>query len=694
MKHRIGSRTLSVLLAAILLVGTVACTTTPTGGDETTTDTAALTDPVTAPATEAPTVAATTPATDPDTDPATEADTTPTEPTVKEITDMDELRDILSASAFAEELRLSDSLAAVAGVTDPSALGMNRAELDSVKYPVPADSEFAHIYEAADYGITPEATDNAARLNQLFAELKTVDGLKKLHIPAGVYPIEATLQLADISDLYITGDGPEAPFELSMTAWVQGMRIDRCKNIHLNDFAFDYATPTAVAGEVVSTDGSKTVTIRIDDEFDLTDPRYNGGKITWGSYMEYKEDKATGLWVPDPKGNLLYNSTGDQVKNISDGTYDPESRELTLTFRSISKVKAGTRVSIAYTMYEYFGMYASGCEDIFVEGAHFYHTAGMTFGADTTKNLYINRFRLYPREGSRRLMTATADCLHFSACLGDVTITNSVFAYSHDDTLNIKCPYQGVTGGEGNTVRYDRSSTVYPEVGDVIDIYERAKFRYVGSFTITAIDEATGTYTVAETLPETLNAGYVLCNGSKSPRLTMQNCFIGNKRNRGLLIQCRGAEIIGCTFQNIVHGAIQILSVSDHFAEGIMPRDVTVKNCKFLGNAIEDVHIFTWGPQGTTAGTIKNVLVQNNYFYGTGAYPVDILGGGDITVTENLFDDITPRQSVIIRYGAAITVTQNTSYPKRKGGFSTVNLDDTCTDITVTDNYIQDELEA
>ncbi len=690
MKHRIGSRTLALLLAGLLLLGATACTTTPSTGDETTAGaTAAVTDP----ATEAPTDEATTPVTDPATDETTEADTTPTEPTIKEITDMDELRDILSASAFAEDIRLSDSLAAVAGVTNPSALGLSRAELDSVTYPVPADSEFAHIYEAADYGITPDATDNAARLNKLFAELKGVDGLKKLHIPAGVYPIESTLAIADISDLYITGDGPDAPFELSMTNWVQGLRVDRCKNLHFNDFAFDYATPTAVSGEVVSSD-TLTVTIRIDDEFDLTDPRYNGGKITWGSYMEYKEDKATGLWVPDPKGNLLYNSTGDQVKNITDGTYNAESRELTLTFRSLGKVKAGTRVSIAYTMYEYFGMYASGCEDIYVEGARFYHTAGMTFGADTTKNIYINRFRLYPREGSRRLMTATADCLHFGSCLGDVTVTNSVFAYSHDDTLNIKCPYQGVVNGEGNTVRYDRSSNVHPEIGDVIDIYERAKFRHIGSFTITAIDEGTGTYTVAETLPETLNSGYVLCNGSKSPRLTMQNCFIGNKRNRGLLIQCRGAEIIGCTFQNIVHGAIQILSVSDHFAEGIMPCDVTVKNCKFLGNAIEDVHVFTWGPQGTTAGTIKNVLVQNNYFNGTTTYPVDILGGGDITVTENLFDDITSRQSVIIRYGDSITVTKNTSYPKRKGNFATVDFDDTCTAITVTDNYIKDEPEA
>ena len=34
-----------------------------------------------------------------------------------------------------------------------------------------------------------------------------------------------------------------------------------------------------------------TVSIRINDAFDLSNPRYKGGKIMWGSYMEMYRDE-------------------------------------------------------------------------------------------------------------------------------------------------------------------------------------------------------------------------------------------------------------------------------------------------------------------------------------------------------------------------------------------------------------------
>lgn len=675
-------RALSALLAGLLLISTVSCQKLPAPSETT-----AETEGETAPMTSAPTD---TPAeTRPDTELSTES-TTETEPeTEAPALSLDELRDKLAKSPYTEPLRTEGFV----GLSDPSAVGIREEMLNEVRYPVPADVDCAAVYKVTDYGISPEATDNAAKFNTLMAELKQVEGIKKVVFPAGVYPFEATLRLDGIQDLYLCSDEPGVLFEISMTEWCQGMSVSNCRNLHLNDFAFDYATPTAITGEVVSCTSTRVV-IKVDEGYDLTDPRYNGGKINYGSYMEFKLDTATGQYVPDPKGNLLYNSTGDRVKNISDGTYDPETRELTLTFGAINRVAVGTKVNVAYTMYEYFGMYAEGCANIYLENANFYHTAGMTFGAGETTNIYLNRFRLSPREGSGRLMTATADGLHFGSCYGEVVLTNSVLEYSHDDCLNIKGAYAAVKSGAGNTIEAAISPSLCVEVGDVVDVYEINTFRYVGGFTVAAVDG--GTYTVSETLPETLDGGFLLCNASRIPTFTAQNCFFGNKRNRGMLIQCRGVEISNCTFRNIVHGAIQILSVADMFAEGVMPRDVVVKNNKFLGNAIEDVHIFTWGRGGTTSGTITGVTVENNYFSfeSTTAYPVDILGGGDITVSDNLFDNLLGRSAVLVRQSERITVKDNLSYPRRKSGFKTVNQDATCRDMAVAGNYIQDKEES
>ncbi len=704
-KKHLSVKLLAAFLCLSVLGGATAsltgCTKTPQTGSDTDaateidTEISAETDP--APAETDPAPAETDPAPDtvPETQSNPESETamdTETMPETEALLTRDEAVDLLAGSMYTNPIRTDAFL----GLSDPSNVGIKEVEMGQVKYPIPADADCAHVYLVTDHGITADGTENAARFNALMQELASVEGVKKVVFPAGVYPFEDTLRISGVNDIYICAE-EGGLFEISMTEWKQGISVSNCRNIHFNNFAFDYATPTAVTGVVVSADTQGgTVVIKVDEGYDLTDPRYNGGKVTWGSYMEFKLDRDSGKYIPNDKGNLLYNSTGDQVKRISDGSYDPETRELTLTFsQTLAQVKAGTRVNVAYTMYEYFGMNAQGCENIYLENANFYHTAGMTFGAGNTKNIYLNRFRLSPREGSERLMTATADGLHFGNCTGEVILTNSVLEYSHDDCLNIKGSYAAVTGSDEHTVFYDRSSTnIGVEVGDIIDVYETNTFRFVGSYTVTAVDAAFGKYTVAETVSEDLSSGFMVCNATKSPKFTAHNCFFGNKRNRGMLIQCRGVEISNCTFQNIVHGAIQILSVADIFAEGIMPRDVVVKNNKFLGNSIEDVHIFTWGRGGTTPGTIRNVTVENNFISGTGRYPVDILGGGEITVANNLFSDIRGvKNSVIIRTSTDITVKDNLSLPARTGGYKTVDADGTAQNIVTEGNYIKDELE-
>ncbi len=678
MRHTLAIRTLSALLGLFLLLGASACT--PAGD---TTDTSA-------PATEGDTLAESRP---PQNETTAEAPadtpaetTTETEPETEEVLDMDAVIDRLNASPYASPFRTD----AACGIPDPSLVGIREAAMTEVKYPLPADSEFAHLYNVTEYGITTDGTENARKFNALMAELASVEGRKKVYFPAGVYPMEATLRIDGVDDLYICSDGPGTNFELSMTAWCQGISVSACRNLHLHDLAFDYATPTAVSGEVVAANaGARTVTVRIFDEFDLTDPRYNGGKINWGSYMEFKEDKATGKYVPNPTGNLLYNSTGDGIKNIQNGTYDPATRELTLTFASLGRTpKEGTRVNVAYTMYEYYGLYAEDCEELYIEGARFYHTAGMTFGARATKNIYINRFVLSPREGSSRLMTATADGMHFYSCEGKVLISGSVLEYSHDDCLNIKGAYQRAVSNEGSRIIVDATTDIHVEPGDQIDIYDKSTFRYVGTYTVTVADMSIGIYEVAEPIEETLNTNYMICNASKSPALTIQNSYFGNKRNRGMLIQCREVLIENCTYQNIVHGAIQILSVADVFAEGIMPRNVTVRGCKFLGNTLTDVNVFTWGPQGTTTGTITGVTVEACFFGDCGAEPVTFLGAGSCAVKNNLIDECRARIAVKATTSDHITVTGNSVRLRRPSGFRMILADATSAHIIAEDNLL------
>ena len=610
------------------------------------------------------------PATDPGTEslPAPSSDTETIPDTAAEedtqapvpVLSVDEVADLLRATPYTAAIGEHETC----GLSDPSAVGIRQTAMDSVLYPAPADGDCVHIIRAEAYGLSPQAEDNSAAFAALCRELQDLSGQVKVIFPVGTYRFSSTLTLTDLSDVCFCSDGAGEPFTILMTEWTPGIRLASCRNIRFVDYAFTYETPSAVVGEVVRGDAAaRTVTLRIRDQFDLSDPHYNGGRIQWGSYMEMYLDPETGRYCPDSSGNLLYNSTGDGIRNIEDGVYDPQTRELTLTFLNpLTLPAAGTVVNVAYTMYENFGLYATDCRDVYLESVWLYHTTGMAIGMNGCRNIYLNRVFLTPEEGSGMLMTATADGFHCVSCTGDILVTGCVFEASHDDCMNINSRYLTVSSAGGNQLSCP-SRVVPVSVGDVLDVYSKADLSYIGSFTVIE-DNGTGGILTVDGDTEGISDCFA-CNVTTSPTLTIRDCFFGNKRNRGLLIQCRQVTVENCTFRNICHGPIQIFSVPSSFGEGIMPGQAIVRNNKFFGCDAVDVNIFSWSASGRTApDVIRDIEITNNYFSASVSYPVQISTGGHITVSHNLFDRVCPRPSgqrcaIRITCSRDVTVLEN-----------------------------------
>jgi hypothetical protein len=421
-----------------------------------------------------------------------------------------------------------------------------------------------------------------------------------------------------------------------MTTWTQAFRVNNCDNLHINNYELDYDPSPTISGTIKSYDyGKKEIVIVIEDEFDLTHPLYNGGKLelTGGrSYLEFTTDPITGAPIPDPTKNL---------EGISKSVYDEDSRCLTITVPNMVEPNVGARVSIAFTMYQHFGFYASGCGDIYIENARIYTTGGMAYGADSTKGFYVNDLALDLREGSKRLMTATADGFH-TCDVQNVKVTNSIFQYSHDDAFNIKNSYIEVSGVVNKKITILAGESYAIEAGDVIDIYTNEHFKPFGPYTVTRVERKTNK-SVDVYVDKRVNedaVGCLMANLTKSTKLTLDNNIIGNKRNRGILLQTQGAVIKNNTWRNIVHGGVIIFTVKDHFAEGICPADVDVENNKFIGNYHGDISLYTWGTNGTTAGLMKDINIRNNFIYGTRMGPINLSGVGDSEVSGNLIYNI------------------------------------------------------
>jgi hypothetical protein len=175
----------------------------------------------------------------------------------------------------------------------------------------------------------------------------------------------------------------------------------------------------------------------------------------------------------------------------------------------------------------------------------------------------------------------------------------------------------------------------------VLEIYETEFFASRGVYTVKESIEVNAREFIVtlDRDPEYDLLGCISGNVNRATKLHLENSILGNKRNRGMLVQCRDSVIKGNTFRNVMHGTICIFTIRDSFNEGICPNNVQVINNKFLGGTA-GVIFYNYGTSGSgTPGTLKNMKVDNNFFYGTTA-TVDIKYTADSSVSNNLFYNI------------------------------------------------------
>ena len=625
-----------------------------------------------------------------------ESSTAPEIPSGIEVYDDPIAIEMLRNSSFAGEFRARGDI----GLSRVWDVGVKKDRFENEEIlTIPAD---ATVYEAADYGITPDGSYNSARLNKLLDELSGAEGKKVIQFEGATYPFSSTIELLKIKDLWLVG---EKDTLFLFNGWGSYIRASLSENINMKSISFDMKYSPTIAGTITKVDESGSdpvITIRVPEEFDLTASVYTDRQKQYSSYMECYLDESTGKYTPDYDGNLFYNTTTSNTAlfGIGDLSYNHATRELSIpllrqfpwwTYRT---PETGTMVSFAYTMYDNTGMVFRDCEQVTVENVNVYVAGGMGFRVESGRNYYLNRFNFMQKPGSARIMTCTADIIHTIAVEGDLKITNCLLESSHDDALNIKSFYTQITA----TSAAERTITVSQtqnevavsfDVGDAIEIYDPSMMELLASYTVTAVEKRGSNYILTlDKRPKSDLIGMSCGNVTKSTHLSLDNCIIRNKRNRGILLQCRESEIINCTFQNVIMGAIQVLSVNDTFREAILPHNIRIENCKFLNNII-DVSIFCYG-DGTTnavAGTLKDTFVRNCYFYSGSGTHINLQATGNSQIEHCLFDLADNTVSNVLKlYKAKDTVFSDNYVYTTYRGYRLVNLTDSESDCKQSNN--------
>ena len=607
----------------------------------------------------------------------------------------------LNSSAFSNEIECKENI----GLNDMKNVGVNKNRFENeTLYLIPEGT----IYLAEDYNITPLGENNSGNLSSLLASLVNVKGNKIIKFKQGVYKFSATVDTDGIEDLYLVGDNTEFLY----SGWGTYFEAKVSKNIMISNISFDMEYSPTIAGIVKRVDrinNNPVVVLDIPNEFDLTHSLYQNWQNKTCSYMECYYDEKTDGYVPNRNGNLFYNSpSSSNIKGVYGANYSSSSKELAITLnenfayrtKDYADPAIGTKVSFAYTMYENHGFHFVNCENVYFENVNVYTTGGMGFRVENGKNFYLNRTNFATKKGSNRIMTCTADIIHTIGLEGDLNITNCLLEGSHDDALNIKSFYTKVTSINASSKEIDISQTqnevaINYEIGDTIDVYNPENMEFIDTFKIVDLTKIGTSYTLTvDKRPSKVKENYTVGNASKITKMTLDNCIIRNKRNRGILLQSRDSKIINCTFQNVVMGAIQVLAVNDFFREAIVPQNIEIYNNKFLNN-YNDLSVFAYGdnPSKCVTGTLKNVDIHNNYFFNGVGNTIWILANGNTKIHDNLIHYNKALTSVImnIENSSSINVYNNVLYNLTTANMSIV-VSKSCLDLINKNNEVRSSL--
>lgn len=569
--------------------------------------------------------------------------------------DSEEALKMLKSSPYTSDVTVNEDI----GLNSVREVGIYNNDFENeYKYEVPSD---ATVYKASEIGLSATNENNAGTLSLFIKTLANVPGNKVILFDGITYPFGATVDAVGIQDLYLVGQ--EGTVWLN-TGWGTYFEALACKNVHIMDIVFDMKYSPTVGGEIVNVVENKDttdVTLQLSDEYDLSAQIYQNYQLVSCSYMEMYYDEQTQGYVPDPNKNLVYNSpTSASQKGVTNLVVNSQKKQLVITISkkffasSYKKPNMGDKVSFAFTMYENEGFHFNDCENSYFEHVTMHVSGGMGFKIIKGKNVYFNHVQVRLDENSTRLMTCTADIIHGGGVEGDFKIQNCWLESSHDDAINVKTFYTKVDSVNAAAREITVSQTqnefvVEYEKGDVVEFFDPATMGRVATYTLSDVKKSGTKFILkVDERPRDIVPGQSCGNVTKASHITLENSLIRNKRNRGILLQGRDSVIENCTFQNVVMGAVQVLSVNDQFREAIVPANIVMKDNKFLSNRSGDISVFAYGSSGAVPGTIFNVDIENNYFYNGKGLPVNIRACKDVDIQNNLFEYDYNNNSAIV----------------------------------------------
>ncbi|MEG1848015.1 MAG: right-handed parallel beta-helix repeat-containing protein [Lachnospiraceae bacterium] len=463
-----------------------------------------------------------------------------------------------------------------------------------------------------EYGITPENKDNTYALRKLLDTYRRESGLI-LVLEQGIYqfhpdyaeehllyisnhhedvPKRVIFNLSQYDQLTVEGNGAMLLFYMDCIPFY----VDHANHILLQDLSIDYARPAYSEGTVLSTSAS-TVTVHIDHRrypfqvahgrlYFAKDPESHQYDMELWGWLEFNRQRQA------PEEDILdvYMNKGSGETTETDIICTKIEEDMVLFKRTegefIPRCKIDNTLVLRHHKRTDPGIYVTNSESIQMIRVNCYHTLGIAFMAEHTKDIMLKQFCVIRNPWNPRIFTASADATHFVYCGGKIELSQCVFENQLDDAVNIHGIYakvEKVLSDRGFIIRlvHDMHRGVpMAQCGDKVRFLESDTLLEKGELQVDTWYRLNSEYQFIKTTDviEGLKEGMAIENLNWIPKVHIHDCIFRNNRARGLLLTCADNTLIEYNLFQNAGAAILMEGDASGWYESGATTNITISN--------------------------------------------------------------------------------------------------------------------
>ena len=361
--------------------------------------------------------------------------------------------------------------------------------------------------------------------------------------------------------------------------------IDHSENIHLKNFSVDFERPSM----------SELTFLEVHPNHAIVsihpDSKYSlvDNKLCFYGENWVMDRNYFSILVDTIEGLNVYSSF-DPILNAKAEEITPFHLKLTGDFSS-TNYREGTILTTRNHVRDHVGAFINRSKDVVLENVTMHYMHGLGIVSQFSENLTFQRVKIEPSRG--RAIAAFADGMHFSGCKGHILIENCKMKGLHDDPINVHGTFLKIT------------EILAPNKIKV-------RFMHGQTYGMPAFFEGD-------------TVGFVYSAAIQSRGLgIVKHARLVSEREMEVELQA-----------NLLDGVV----VGDCLENMTWYPSLTVRNSRFEST----------NTRGLLVTTPKPVLIENNHFYRTGMYAIQIACDAgswyesgsirDVLIRNNLFED-------------------------------------------------------